>query len=59
MNHKVKVVGQDMQEEMVGVLTAISIVSKRLAARISQLDENNDEDQKNKSKSPPGSEVKT
>ena len=30
---------KDMQDEMVGVLTAISIVSKRLANRLLQLDE--------------------
>lgn len=30
---------KEMQEEMVGVLTAISIVSKRLAARLLQEDE--------------------
>lgn len=30
---------KEMQEEMVGVLTAISIVSKRLANRLLQLDE--------------------
>jgi hypothetical protein len=34
-------VNKDMQEEMVGVLTAISIVSKRLANRLSQLEEQN------------------
>lgn len=33
---------KEMQEEMVGVLTAISIVSKRLANRLIQLDEEND-----------------
>lgn len=38
---KQKSVNKDMQEEMVGVLTAISIVSKRLANRLSQLDEQN------------------
>lgn len=31
-----------MHEEMIGVLTAISIVSKRLANRLSQLDEQNE-----------------
>ena len=30
---------KELQEEMVGVLTAISIVSKRLAGRIIELDE--------------------
>lgn len=30
---------KEMQEEMVGVLTAISIVSKRLAKQLTQLDE--------------------
>ncbi|WP_209121724.1 hypothetical protein [Alkalihalobacillus sp. BA299] len=39
---KQKAVNKDMQEEMVGVLTAISIVSKRLANRLSQLDEQNE-----------------
>ena len=39
---KQKGVNKDMQEEMVGVLTAISIVSKRLANRLSQLDEQNE-----------------
>ncbi|CAI9390113.1 MULTISPECIES: hypothetical protein [Bacillaceae] len=33
---------QVIQEEMIGVLTAISIVSKRLANRLSQLDEQNE-----------------
>ena len=40
---KQKGVNKDMQEEMVGVLTAISIVSKRLANRLSQLDEQNEQ----------------
>lgn len=39
---KQKSVNKDMQEEMVGVLTAISIVSKRLANRLIQLDEENE-----------------
>lgn len=39
---KPKGVNKDMQEEMVGVLTAISIVSKRLANRLVQLDEQNE-----------------
>lgn len=39
---KQKAVNKDMQEEMVGVLTAISIVSKRLANRLIQLDEENE-----------------
>lgn len=33
-------VNKQMHEEMVGVLTAISIVSKRLASRLAQLDKN-------------------
>lgn len=33
---------KEMQEEMVGMLTAISIVSKRLANRLIQLDEQNE-----------------
>lgn len=33
---------QEMQEEMVGVLTAISIVSKRLANRLTQFNEQNE-----------------
>ncbi|WP_335871060.1 hypothetical protein [Bacillus sp. 2205SS5-2] len=32
---------KELQEEMVGVLTAISIVSKRQANRLDQLDEQN------------------
>jgi len=47
----VKVVDQEMQDEMVGVLTAISIVSKRLARRMLELNEQ-------KSESPQASEVK-
>lgn len=39
MNNKDKVVDREMQDEIVGVLTAISIVSKRLAHRLLQLDE--------------------
>ena len=35
---------QVIQEEMIGVLTAISIVSKRLANRLSQLDERNEKE---------------
>ncbi|MEC1719099.1 hypothetical protein [Schinkia azotoformans] len=37
---------QEMQEEMVGVLTAISIVSKRLANRLIQLNEENGKGEK-------------
>lgn len=40
MNSKTKVVNQEMQDEMVGMLTAISIVSRRLASRLLQIDEN-------------------
>lgn len=36
---KAKIVDQKMQDEMVGVLTAISIVSRRLASRLMELDE--------------------
>jgi len=36
---KQNTVNKEMQEEMVGVLSAISIVSKRLANRLIQLDE--------------------
>ena len=39
MSAKDKVVDQETQDEMVGVLTAISIVSKRLAHRLLQLNE--------------------
>ena len=35
---------KELQEEMVGVLTAISIVSKRLAGRIIEMDESKEED---------------
>ena len=54
MNSKAKVVDLEMQDEMAGVLTAISIVSKRLAIRLLQLNENKPEE---KSTSPE-SEVK-
>ena len=37
----------EMKEEMVGVLTAISIVSKRLANRLTQLDENEKRGERN------------
>jgi hypothetical protein len=36
-------VSKEMQEEMVGVLTAISIVSKRLAARLKEQNEKEEE----------------
>lgn len=36
------VANKEIQEEMVGVLTAISIVSKRLANKLVQLDEENE-----------------
>jgi hypothetical protein len=39
---KQTMVNKEMQDEMVGVLTAISIVSKRLANRLIQLDNQND-----------------
>jgi len=39
MNKDQRVMDQEMKEEMVGVLTAISIVSKRLARRLSQIQE--------------------
>jgi len=39
---------KEMHEEMVGMLTAISIVSKRLANRLTQLDEENDQKGDNK-----------
>ena len=38
-DENMKCANKEMQEEMVGVLTAISIVSKRLASRLLQLDE--------------------
>lgn len=37
---------KEIQDEMIGVLTAISIVSKRLASRI--IDLGNDQDDENK-----------
>lgn len=40
METKAKVLDPKMQDEMIGVLTAISIVSKRLACRLLQIDEN-------------------
>ncbi|CAB1253388.1 hypothetical protein [Clostridium tyrobutyricum] len=36
-------VNKDIQEEMVGVLTAISIVSKRLASRLKEQSEKEEE----------------
>ena len=50
MSSKDKVVDQKTQDEMVGVLTAISIVSRRLAHRLLKLDESAHDD---KSTSPP------
>ena len=38
---------KEIQDEMVGVLTAISIVSKRLASRLLDLDSETEEEQKN------------
>lgn len=55
MDSKAKVLDQKIQDEMVGVLTAISIVAKRLAGRLSQLNED-EEDKKSSSSSE--SEVK-
>jgi hypothetical protein len=37
---------KEIQEEMVGVLTAISIVSKRLASRLLDLDNEPEDEQK-------------
>ena len=54
MNSKGKVVGREMQDEMVGVLTAISIVSKRLAHRLLHLEGSENEA---KSTSPPEREA--
>jgi len=42
------VANKEMQEEMVGVLTAISIVSKRLANRLVQLEEEKKEEGESK-----------
>lgn len=39
---------KEMQDEMVGVLTAISIVSKRLATRLLQQDEDKPTEQLNR-----------
>lgn len=39
---------KEIQEEMVGVLTAISIVSRRLASRLLQLDEESKEEGEDK-----------
>jgi glucose-6-phosphate-specific signal transduction histidine kinase len=39
-------VTKEMQDEMVGVLTAISIVSKRLANRLLQLEEQKEKEVK-------------
>ena len=56
MKRKSKVLAKETQDEMVGVLTAISIVSKRLARRLSDPGE---DEPKNKRKSTPESEVRT
>jgi hypothetical protein len=40
MSSNPKVLEKEMQDEMVGMLIAMSIVSKRLATRLSKLDEN-------------------
>jgi hypothetical protein len=37
---------KEIQDEMVGVLTAISIVSKRLASRLLDLDNKSEDEQK-------------
>ena len=37
---------KEIQDEMVGVLTAISIVSKRLASRLLDLDNDSEDEQK-------------
>jgi hypothetical protein len=42
------VINKEMQEEMVGVLTAISIVSKRLATRLVEQSERGTEQLKKK-----------
>lgn len=41
---------KELQEEMVGVLTAISIVSKRLANRLVDLEKESEEEQREKPK---------
>jgi len=38
---------KEIQDEMMGVLTAISIVSKRLASRLLDLDNEPEDEQKN------------
>lgn len=37
---------KELQEEMIGVLTAMSIVSKRLANRLLEMEKGGDEDEK-------------
>jgi len=44
MNTNSKQADREMQAEMVGVLMAISIVSKRLANRLLMLDEENEKE---------------
>lgn len=39
MKGNTKTVNKEMQKEMIGILTSISIVSKRLADNLLQLDE--------------------
>jgi hypothetical protein len=43
---------KEIQDEMVGVLTAISIVSKRLASRLLDLDEGQEDEPMDKEESP-------
>ena len=50
MKKKKRIVDDEMQDEMVGLLTAISIVSKRLAKRLLMLDKNTTESKANSNK---------
>ena len=49
MKKRHKIIGDEMQEEMIGLLLAMSIVSKRLATRLQMLEGGNpDPAKKNK-----------
>ena len=52
MNNNAKIVEKEMQDEMIGVLTAMSIVARRLARRLSELEnQKSDPQQERKVKS--------
>lgn len=46
MEEDKELINKEAQDEMVGILLAISIVSKRLARRLSKLDEEDEKEEK-------------